>query len=137
MLKGRLEKLCEQFPTKQDCLRHLEQLRWGGIPICPYCQSLKQTSLENECRYHCNECNTSYSVTAKTVFHKSKVDLRKWFFLIDMVSRRSKMPSVREMAMRLNVNRNTACYTAMRLRCATLSDRELIERVTKTLLLEE
>lgn len=28
-----------RFPTKEDCLTHLETVRWGDSPHCPYCKS--------------------------------------------------------------------------------------------------
>jgi transposase-like protein len=38
----------------------------------------KQTPLkEKQQRYHCNNCNTSYSVTVGTIFHDTKLDLQK------------------------------------------------------------
>ena len=34
-----LVEIIERFPTQEDCLAHLEQLRWNGTPKCPHCQS--------------------------------------------------------------------------------------------------
>lgn len=28
------------FPTQESCIEYLEQVRWKGLPSCPYCYSL-------------------------------------------------------------------------------------------------
>ena len=28
--------LLKAFPTEQDCINHLENLRWNGVPISPF-----------------------------------------------------------------------------------------------------
>ena len=29
----------QQFPDQQACMSHLEEVRWGDAPGCPYCHS--------------------------------------------------------------------------------------------------
>ncbi len=55
----------KQFPTHDACIERLEAVRWGDKPKCPYCKSFRVTSMAH--RYHCNACNTSFSVTVGTV----------------------------------------------------------------------
>ena len=80
-----IPELYRKFPTQKDCIEHLEMVRWNSTPICPYCNSKKQTPLKNENRYHCNTCNTSFSVTVGTIFHKTKIDLQKWFLALSLI----------------------------------------------------
>jgi transposase-like protein len=82
--------------------------------------------MEKESRYHCNKCNLSYSVTVKTIFHNTRVDLRKWFLMITMLVNARRKPSSRQMAKIVGVNKNTACYMAMRVRHWMLKDREFL-----------
>ena len=63
----------KKYPKQEDCIRHLESIRWKGKPTCPYCKSKNCTPMPKEHRYHCNSCNTSYSVTVGTIFHKTKI----------------------------------------------------------------
>ena len=98
----------EKFPTHKACLNHLEKHRWRGKPECPYCGSSNFTSLKNESRYHCNLCNTKYSVTVKTLFHKTRVDLQKWFLAIYMLIYARTDVSSRQLAKILAVDKNTA-----------------------------
>src|SRR2546423_8399101 len=105
-----------KFPTHGDCVQFLESLRWADGPRCPHCRSERHTPLVNENRYHCNGCNTNYSVTAKTVFKSTHVDLQKWFLMIAYMINERKGPSARRLAGIIKVNKNTACYMAMRIR---------------------
>lgn len=117
----------EQFPTEDDCLNHLEQVRWPNGPTCPYCNSQNATPLPKEHRHHCNSCNTSYSVTVGTIFHKTKIDLQKWFVAISLILNAKKGISSRQLARDLAVNKNTAWYIQMRVRKAMMEQRELLQ----------
>ena len=106
----------KQFPTHGACLKHLENIRWGATPKCPYCQSTRSTSLPNENRHHCNNCNTSYGVTVGTIFHKTRLDLQQWFLAMSLILNAKKRASARQLARDIQVNKNTAWYMAMRIR---------------------
>jgi len=107
-----------KFPTQKDCLNHLESVRWKGQPTCPYCNSINYTPMPKENRHHCNNCNTSFSVTVGTIFHKTKLDCQKWFLAISLILNAKKGISARQLARDIDVNRNTAWYMGMRIRKA-------------------
>lgn len=111
-------QIYKQFPTTQDCLAHLESVRWGGVPECPYCTSDNSTERKGTKRYHCNTCNNSYSVTVGTVFHKTRLDLQKWFLMISLMLDAKKSMSARQMARHIEINKDTAHKNMMKLRVA-------------------
>ena len=113
--------------THEDCLALLEEIRWDGIPQCPYCQSTNSTAIKKEQRYHCNACFTSYSVTVGTLFHKTHVDLQKWFLAIRLVLNSSGGISVRQLAKGIGVNKNTVLYMVVRIRKAMVEEPELLQ----------
>ena len=115
--------------THEDCLTYLEKIRWGGTPKCPYCSSSNCTAIKQERRYHCNNCFNSYSVTVGTLFHKSHVDLPKWFLAIELVVNSPTSITVRKLAFQLDVNKNTACYLIARIRTAITEEPELIHNI--------
>ena len=121
----------KRFPTHDDCIKYLEEVRWKNKPKCPYCQSTNQTPLKQEKRYHCNNCNTSYSVTVGTIFHKTRLDLQKWFLAITLILNARKGISARQLARDLEVNKNTAWYMAMRIRKAMFEHRELLQGIVE------
>lgn len=121
----------KKFPTQDDCLAYLEKVRWNNKPKCPYCNSTNHTPLKNEKRYHCNTCNTSYSVTVGTIFHKTKLDLQKWFLAISLILNAKKGISSRQLSRDLEVNKNTGWYLLMRIRKAMLQNPDLLKGIVE------
>lgn len=93
--------------TPEYCITYLEEKRWNGKPVCPYCDSKRATRIHN--RYHCNNCNTAYSATVDTIFHHTHVPLHKWFWAIALILSDSDRISARQLAVVLDINKNTAC----------------------------
>lgn len=120
-----------QFSKPEDCIKHLEDVRWHGKPVCPYCQSVNQTAMTKEARYHCNICNTSYSVTVNTIFHKTKIDLQKWFLAVSLVLNAKKGISARQLARDIKVNKNTGWFMLMRIRGAMIEQCDLLRGIVE------
>ena len=117
------------FPTQDACVIHLENVRWHGKPICPYCKSANTTPLQG--RHHCNNCNTSFSVTVGTIFHKTKVDFQKWFVAISLILNAKKGLSARQLARDIKVTKDTAWYMVMRIRRAMAEYGDLLEGIVE------
>lgn len=105
---------------------------WNGKPECPYCPSQKMaTPVPREMRYHCNSCKTSFSVTAKTIFHKTKVDLQKWFYVI---VNQDVGISARQLAKDIDVTKDTACFMTKRIRQVHHGEKIIIHNIYQSLL---
>jgi transposase-like protein len=104
----KIRSIVPMLETHEECLVCLEKIRWNGMPTCPYCGSVKATKYKNEQRYRCNSCFTSYSVTVGTLFHKTHLDLHKWFRAILLLCKLNRDISVRKLAQEIKVNRATA-----------------------------
>lgn len=124
-------EIYKQYPTHNDCITHLEKVRWPGGARCPYCGSDKASALPKEHRYHCYNCYTSYSVTVNTIFHDTKLDLQKWFLAISLILNAKKGISSRQLARDIEVNKNTAWYMGMRIRKAMIEHGELLKGIVE------
>jgi transposase-like protein len=124
-------QIYKQFPDHASCIKHLEKVRWNDVPKCPYCGSLKVTPAPKELRYHCNNCNTSFSVTVGTVFHKTKLDLQIWFLAVSLVLNAKKGISARQLARDINVTKDTGWFMLMRLRRALIEYGDLLEGIVE------
>lgn len=124
-------QIYKKFPTQDDCIEHLEAVKWKGKPQCPYCKSSRSTKMKNEKRYHCNSCNTSYSVTVQTIFHRTKIDLQRWFLAISLVLNAKKGMSARQLARDIEVHKNTAWFMLMRIRKAMTEYGDLLEGIVE------
>lgn len=120
-----------QFPTESDCIAHLERVRWSGVPVCPYCKSVRTSPMPSEHRHHCNGCNTTFSVTVDTIFHHTHLPLQKWLLAISLVLNAKKGISARQLGRDLEVNKNTAWYMGMRIRNAIIEQGELLRGIVE------
>lgn len=104
----KLKEIYKIFPDENSCIKMLEEIVWNNSPICPYCKSDNYTIIKHSYRYHCNQCNTSYSVTVKTIFHKTKIPLQKWFYIIHLKEKNDLSISVRELGEQIETTKDTA-----------------------------
>jgi len=110
----------KQFPQEADCITYLEQARWQSKPVCPYCNSVNTTPRPKEQRHHCNNCNTTFSVTVNTIFHCTHLPLQKWLLAVSLVLNAKKGIAARQLARDLEVNKNTAWRMGMKIRQAMI-----------------
>jgi transposase-like protein len=115
--------------THEECLVYLEKIRWHDTPTCPYCDSTKASKYKNEHRYRCNACFTSYSVTVGTLFHKTHVDLRKWFRAILLLCKLNPDISIRKLALELKVSRATASLIVKRIQDVPADQVEMLQAI--------
>lgn len=113
-----LIEMMQDFPDNESCVRHLEKVRWGNTPLCPYCGSHRSSRRVDGNRHVCHGCNRSYSVLVGTVFQSSNLPLRKWFIAICLMANAKKGISSLQLARDIGVNKNTAWYVQKRIRQA-------------------
>jgi len=66
------------FSTDADCLDYLEWLRWPGGFVCPECGHAGGWRL-GDGRLMCTACSHRTSVTAGTIFDRTRTPLTVWF----------------------------------------------------------
>jgi len=76
-----------KFSTERACQKHLFKLRWPSGYRCPRCGHEAYFFHEPRHLYQCKACKYQVSLTAGTIFHKTRTPLRKWFWMIFMMSR--------------------------------------------------
>ena len=73
-----LQELERRFATEAACLAYLAALRWPAGFVCPACGGT-QAWRTTRGRWHCRACGTQTSVTAGTLFHRTRLPLPVWF----------------------------------------------------------
>ena len=66
------------FPDDAACLDYLEWLRWPNGFFCPQCETPSHWRMEDG-RFWCAYCQRRVSVTAGTIFHRTRTPLMIWF----------------------------------------------------------
>lgn len=67
------------FHSEEACRTYLENLRWPTEFVCPKCSVSGNTKRSSRGRWVCRSCKYQCTVTAGTVFDKTRTELRVWF----------------------------------------------------------
>ena len=67
------------FPNTPSCEIRLVEVRWPDGVRCLTCSGSDIGYVEKRSLYQCRTCRRQFSVTAETVAHHSRLDLRMWF----------------------------------------------------------
>ncbi len=78
------------FPDEEACWEALRRARWPRGFVCPRCGHAASSWVSTRRLEQCRGCRYQCSVTAGTVFHRSRVALRTWFWATFFVARHKK-----------------------------------------------
>jgi transposase-like protein len=92
-----------RFPDEESCREHLFRIRWPEGYSCPRCGHKEYGLITTRHLYQCRSCNYQASVTSGTVFHKTRTSLRKWFWMIMLMSRQKSGVSMLGMQQMLEI----------------------------------
>ena len=67
------------FPDNEACAKYLRKLRWPDTFICPACGIKKEAWIQTRNRMVCSSWRHQTSITAKTIFDKTRTPLTTWF----------------------------------------------------------
>ena len=73
-----LQELERRFATEDACLAYLAALRWPAGFVCPACGGTLAWETARGLR-HCRRCGKQTSVTAGTLFHRTRLPLPVWY----------------------------------------------------------
>jgi transposase-like protein len=75
-----------KFPTEQAAIDYFVNVRYAGVITCPHCgASVKIYRHRKRPRYcNCKSCDNSFSIFTGTIFEHSKLDIRKWFYAVNI-----------------------------------------------------
>ncbi|MDD5263230.1 MAG: IS1595 family transposase [Candidatus Bipolaricaulis sp.] len=117
-----LEQARREFSTRVKCEKHLVAMRWPDGVTCPKCGEKHVYWLKNQRLWECAACKHHFSVTSGTIFHRSKIDLPRWFVAIWLMCHSPKGISAKQIERELGVCYETAWYLAKRIRKAMKHD---------------
>ena len=114
----------KRFATEARCRNYLIKRRWPDGFVCPRCQHDDAYFIKTRLLYQCKNCRYQVSVTAGTVFHRTRTPLRLWFWMIYLLSQNKNSYSVLGLQKLLTINLyKTAWMMAHKIRKA-LADRD-------------
>lgn len=111
--------MMKQFQSQEDCIEHLENIRFGEQPYCPHCGGIKVgRKKENDIigRWNCYECGSSYNVMSGTIFQGTRHPLMVWFLAIVITLHSKNGVSSNEMAEYLGISQKGALGIQIKIR---------------------
>lgn len=80
-----LAELRAWFPSDSACVDCLDWLRWPEGFRCPHCGAA-DAGRDHSGRYRCKGCRRRVSVTAGTIFDKTRIPMTVWFEAVWLVT---------------------------------------------------
>jgi transposase-like protein len=110
--------LMDAFPDEQACIDHLRAIRWRDGEFCPYCGGTRIYTFSDRRTHKCGDCKARFSIKVGTIFHDSKLPLRKWFMAMWLITSHKKGIASTTLAKDLKITQKTAWFVLHRLRHA-------------------
>jgi transposase-like protein len=74
------------FESEAACREYLTRMRWPIVYECPRCESQNSPWITERGYLHCRDCGKEISVTAGTIFERTRIPLKAWFLAIWFVT---------------------------------------------------
>ena len=112
-----ISALRKEFTNERACVDHVCSLRWKNGEFCPHCGGSRIYHFSDGNKFKCGDCREQFSIKVGTIFHNSKLPLRKWFMAIWFINHNHpKGTASTVLAKFLGVTQKTAWLVLGRLR---------------------
>lgn len=112
-----------RFGEEAQCAQYLTAQRWPQGFTCPRCGGGSRGYIASRRVHECAACGYQCSVTAGTIFHKTRVPLRSWFWALYRMSQAKKGISALQLSKEIEVSYPTAWLMQHKIRKA-MADRD-------------
>jgi two-component system, sensor histidine kinase LadS len=95
------------YPDDLACMRYLSELKEKNGFACKMCGNTKSIKGKAKFDIRCSKCSYNESITANTIFHKTKFSLQKAFYLLYLVSQTKTDIPATELSRILELQKST------------------------------
>lgn len=125
------------FATEDACAEHLKALRWPEGFACPRCGHKEAWYIGTRKLLDCKGCRAQVSLTAGTIFHRTRTPLVKWYWLLYHMATEKVGVSVAQLQRGLEIpDYKTAWLMAHKVRKA-MADRDAQYRLAGLIEMDE
>jgi len=107
-----------RFAGERDCIKYLEKVRFSKGFICPRCESNASGMIITRGLRQCKRCNMQVSITAGTIFHRTRTSLLQWFWAIYLMANDKRGHSALQLSKELNIPYARAWFIVHKIRSA-------------------
>jgi hypothetical protein len=109
----------DRFRTEEDCLNHIAKMRWPQGFVCAKCGFAGKCYKVRAGRViQCGGCRHQTSITAGTIFHRSRLPLVYWFWMIYLVAEDKGGASASRISKQLGIRNETIWINLQKIRSA-------------------
>jgi len=113
-----LLKFQECFSGERECYEHLVKIRFPKGFLCPQCESSTVGLIATRKLWQCKKCRAQVSVTAGTMFHRTRMPLHYWFWAIFLVAKDKRGHSALQLSKELDIPYDRAWLMMHKIRSA-------------------
>ena len=114
-----LNEFYDNFPDEKSCRDYLYTKRWPDGFKCPKCGVVGEPfNVSSRNVFECKHCRHQTTVTAGTIFDKTRTPLRKWFLAIYLMSSDKRGCSAMRLKRELKIAYDTAWTMSHKIRNA-------------------
>ena len=92
-----------RFSSERKCHDYLARIRFPGGFVCPHCGSSDAGILRERGLWQCRGCRSQLSVTAGTMFHRTRTPLCQWFWAVFLTARDKRGHSALQLSRELSI----------------------------------
>ena len=107
-----------KYGTEEQCRQYLLEKRWPEGFECPRCNHKAYFNVQSRELYHCKACNYQSSVSAGTIFDKTRTPLVKWFMAIYLMGEDKRGINALALKKKIGVSYTTAWTMLQKIRHA-------------------
>jgi hypothetical protein len=108
----------KRYKTEADCEDAIVRLRWSEGFRCIKCNYRSGYRLSKRRAIECASCRHQISITAGTMFHKTRISLLTWFWMIFLVTQDKGGVSAWRLTKMLGMHYNTVWHILQKIRTA-------------------
>jgi transposase-like protein len=108
----------ERFPDDRGCCEYLVGIRFPNGFVCPRCGSAAAGRVRTRALWQCHECRHQVSVTAGTMFHRTRTPLREWFWAVLLTAKDKRGHSALQLSKELRIPYQRAWLMMHKIRAA-------------------
>jgi transposase-like protein len=109
----------QKFPTDKAAIDYFLDVRYHGVITCPHCGQPVQYRYQKRAKiFHCYHCKNTFSPFKDTIFAKTHIGMRMWFFAIHLFMNGRKGFSACQLQRELGVSYPTAWRMFQQIRVA-------------------
>ena len=108
----------KKYKSEADCLNAIMEMRWPEGFRCTKCNFRSGYRLHKKRAIECASCRHQISITANTMFHKTRIPLLTWFWMIFLIAQDKGGISALRLSKLLGMHYSTVWHVLHKIRIA-------------------